>query len=100
MDNLRKFIKTKKQNRVYRYSIRRLSIGVVSCVVGAFVLFSPVKFGNAELSGVVYASEVENKDENDKQVKEILSKINSEGEYKSKFETEKISYCENFKRRF
>ena len=31
--------------------------------------FSPVKFGNAELSGVVYASEVENKDENDKQVK-------------------------------
>ncbi|WP_040553248.1 InlB B-repeat-containing protein, partial [Peptoniphilus indolicus] len=50
-----------------------MSIGVVSCVVGAFVLFSPVKFGNAELSGVVYASEVENKNKAEK-LKEELNK--------------------------
>ncbi|WP_169311345.1 stalk domain-containing protein, partial [Peptoniphilus indolicus] len=61
MENLREFIKSRKRNRIYRYSIRRLSIGVVSCVVGAFVLFAPVNFGKAELSGVVYATSVDGK---------------------------------------
>ena len=55
MENLKEFIKSRKRNRIYRYSIRRLSIGVASCIVGTFVIFSPVNFGKIELSGVVYA---------------------------------------------
>ncbi|EGY79405.1 hypothetical protein HMPREF9129_1486 [Peptoniphilus indolicus ATCC 29427] len=39
MESLKEFIKSRKRNRIYRYSIRRLSIGVASCIVGAFVLF-------------------------------------------------------------
>ncbi|MBL7574717.1 signal peptide-containing protein, YSIRK family [Peptoniphilus asaccharolyticus DSM 20463] len=33
MKKFKGLIENRKQNKVYRYSIRRLSIGVVSCVL-------------------------------------------------------------------
>ena len=78
----KEFIKSRKRNRIYRYSIRRLSIGVVSCVVGAFVLFSPVNFGKTELSGVVYASEVEKYSDITVEVPQHDSMSEPDGKYK------------------
>ena len=72
MENLKEFIKSRKRNRIYRYSIRRLSIGVASCIVGTFVIFSPVNFGKIELSGVVYA---QNRDKYNKEAEREKSKL-------------------------
>ncbi|CRH93250.1 gram-positive signal peptide%2C YSIRK family [Chlamydia trachomatis] len=63
MKKFKSLIENRKQNKVYRYYIKRLSIGVVSCVVGAFVLF-----GTTSLmveNNTIYAKEM-NKTENSK----------------------------------
>ncbi|TFF64318.1 YSIRK-type signal peptide-containing protein [Helcococcus ovis] len=80
-------MKGQNKNRILRYSIRKLSIGVVSVVVGAFTILGVSNIYGADFSrgGVVYAAE-ESKEEleqNDntqfnkirENVKEVLKKI-------------------------
>ncbi len=47
-----------RKNRVLKYSIRRLSIGVVSVIVGAFAIFGASTFENSKSYGVVYADDI------------------------------------------
>ncbi|MFM1601945.1 YSIRK-type signal peptide-containing protein [Helcococcus ovis] len=46
-----------RKNRVLKYSIRRLSIGVVSVIVGAFAIFGASIFESSKNYGVVYAND-------------------------------------------
>ncbi|XVG95197.1 YSIRK-type signal peptide-containing protein [Eubacteriales bacterium KG125] len=56
MEGLKKVIESKKKSKVYRYSLRRLTIGVVSCVVGAFMVLGPVA-STLNLSNVSFVGE-------------------------------------------
>ncbi|MDY5436796.1 putative Ig domain-containing protein, partial [Peptostreptococcus porci] len=52
MDNLKKFIEEKKKQPQSkpRYALRKLSVGVVSCMIGYFLFCSPVAVQAAEVS--------------------------------------------------
>ncbi|MFM1540618.1 YSIRK-type signal peptide-containing protein [Helcococcus ovis] len=58
-------MKGQNKNRILRYSIRKLSIGVVSVVVGAFTILGVSNIYGADFSrgGVVYAAEESKEDE-------------------------------------
>ncbi|WNZ00808.1 YSIRK-type signal peptide-containing protein [Helcococcus ovis] len=57
-------MKGQNKNRIIRYSIRKLSIGVVSVVVGAFTILGVSNIYGADFSrgGVVYAAEENSED--------------------------------------
>ena len=48
MTKLRKLIEEKKVNKIQKYGIRKLSIGVVSCLLGVGILFAPSSVKAAE----------------------------------------------------
>lgn len=81
MDNkkfeLFEFIELKKQkgkNRKPKYAMRKLTIGLVSCMLGFIVLGSPVESLAAETSTKIEASEDELGKKSDEENKEKLDK--------------------------
>ncbi|MFM1539572.1 YSIRK-type signal peptide-containing protein [Helcococcus bovis] len=53
-EKFEKIISSKKVNRKYSYSIRKLSIGVASVVMGAFLVFGPVNFSGLQKNVFAY----------------------------------------------